>query len=139
MTLKKLTMILLSAGALSFGAYAAHAGNNQHGTPEEMSQKRLDHLKSALNLTEVQVYKIKTIYMQNGPKFQADHDQLKISTTDAQKKSAREKVKSDVEQQQAQISELLTPDQQKKFTAMIAKEAKHWKGDEGSQAPPEQK
>jgi Spy/CpxP family protein refolding chaperone len=122
MTLKKLSMVLLSAGALSFGAYAAMA---QHGSPEQMIQKRLDHLKTALSLNDAQVSKIKSIYEQNEPAMKADHEAVKSASGDAQKQSAEEKMRVEMEQVQSQVKAVLTPEQQTKFAEMIAKREAH--------------
>ncbi len=129
-------MILLSVAALSFGAYTAIA---ERGNPEEMIQKRIAHLKSALNLNDEQVSKIKSIYEQYEPAMKADREAVKSASGDAQKQAAEEKMRGEMGQVQSQIKAILTPEQQTKFAELISKREGHMQGGEGVQTPPQLK
>ena len=115
-------MVLLATGALSFGAYAAVAGSNQHGSPEQMIEKRLEHMKSELGLNDAQVAKIKTIFEQNEPAITADHNAVKAAAkgSDAQK-AAEQKMRAEMQEVQAQIMPILTTEQQTKWKDEMAK------------------
>ncbi len=136
MTMKKLTMILLAAGTIAFGGFAAIAGTH-HFSPE----KRLYHMKKALNLSDAQVTQIKTIYTQNKSEFKADHDAMKAAAkgSDA-KKAAFQKMRADRQAVKAQITPILTADQQTKWNAMMAKHEHGRRHDkDGDQAAPQAK
>lgn len=129
-------MIILAACALSFGAFAAFAGARHFG-PE----KRLEHMKKALNLTDAQVTQIKTIYEHNQAEFKADREAVKAAAkgSDA-KKAAFEKMRADMQAVKAQITPILTPEQQAKWQQMMAKhEHGHWHDKDGDKAAPAQK
>jgi Spy/CpxP family protein refolding chaperone len=130
MTLKKLSMILLATGALSFGAYVAVAGSNQHGSPEQMIEKRLEHMKSELGLNDAQVAKIETIYEQNEPAMKADRDAVKAAAkgSDAQKE-AEQKMRAEKQQVDSQIMPILTTEQQTKWKEEMAKHEGEHHGD----------
>ena len=122
--MKKLTMVILAACALSFGALAAMAGA-RHFRPE----KRLEHMKKALNLTDAQVAQIKTVYENNKAEFQSDRTAIKAAAkgSDA-RKAAFKKMRSDMQAMRTQITPILTPVQQAKLKQMMAKhrEHSHW-------------
>lgn len=128
-------MILLSAGAFSFGAYAAIA---QHGNPEEMIQKRVERLKSALNLNDEQVSKVKSIYEQYEPALKTDREAVR-SASGEQKQAAEEKLHGEMEQVQTQVKTILTPEQQTKFAELMSKREGHPQGSEGAQTAPQPK
>ncbi|HZK77132.1 MAG TPA: hypothetical protein VFD13_09505 [Candidatus Kapabacteria bacterium] len=132
MTMKKLTMILLAAGAISLGGFAAIASAH-HFSPE----KRTAHMKKALNLSDAQAAQIKTIYAQNKTEFKADHDAVKAAAkgSDA-KKAAFQKMRADRDAVKAQITPILTADQQAKWQQMMAK---HEHGHDKDGAAPAQK
>ncbi len=136
-------MVILAVGALTFGAFAAMA----HRSPEEMMQKRLDHMKTALNLSDAQVNQIKAIYQQNTATFKADRDAVKAAAkgSDA-KKAAFQKMRTDMQGVQAQVKNILTPEQQQKWEAERAKHEGHeghghWgkKGEGNNEAAPSNK
>jgi hypothetical protein len=134
--MKKLTMILLAAGAIAFGSFAAVAGMH-HFSPE----KRLEHMKKALNLSDAQAAQIQTIYKNNEATFKADREAVKAATkgTDA-KKAAFQKMRADMQAVKAQITPILNADQQTKWNEMMAKhEHGRWNGKDNDQATPQQK
>jgi Spy/CpxP family protein refolding chaperone len=130
MTLKKLSMVLLATGALSFGAYVAVAGSNQHGSPEQMIEKRLEHMKSELGLNDAQVAKIKTIYEQNAPTITADRNAVKAAEKGSEaQKAAEQKMHAEMQEVQSQIMPILTPEQQTKWKDEMAKHEGEHHGD----------
>lgn len=134
MKLKKLSMILLSAGALSFGAYLAHAGTHQRGNPDEMIQRHMDRLKSELNLTSDQSTKIKSIYERHEPEMKSNRAAFQSATSDAEKQSVMQKIRSESQSTDAEIKGVLTSEQATKYNQMISKrEQRNWNG---SQAAP---
>ena len=131
--MKKLTIIILAAVAIGVGGFAAvHA--SEHHSPE----KRIEHLKKALDLSDAQVAQIKDVYQKNEATFKADREAVKAAAkgSDA-RKAAFEKMRADREQVKTQISPILTADQQAKWQQMMAKH-RHgdWhKGDSDNDAP----
>ncbi len=134
LSIKKLAIVALAASALAFGTIAAVA---EHHSPE----KRLEHMKKALNLTDAQTAQIKTIYENNKAQFKSDREALKAAAkgSDA-KKTAFQKMRADREAVQAQIVPVLTADQQTKWQQLMAKhEHRHEKDGDKEEAAPQQK
>ena len=132
--MKKLTMILLTAGAIALGGFTAFAANGHHFSPE----KRLAHMKKALNLSDAQVAQIKDVYEKNEATFKADRDAMKAAAkgSDA-KKAAFQKMRADMQQVRAQITPILTQDQQTKWQQMMQKhEHGHWRDHDNDNAAP---
>ena len=122
-TIRKSLIALLACGTLALGSIAACA-HMQNRSPE----KRIEHMKAALNLTDAQVAQITTIYKQNEAAFKADHKAVKDAAKDSDaQKAAREKMKADMGQVQEQVKALLTPDQQAKWQELKAKHEAHEK------------
>ncbi len=136
MILKRLSIIVLAAAAISIGAYTAFA-SARHDGPE----KRIEHMKKALNLSDAQVSQIKTIYKNNQATFKADREAVKNAAdgSDA-KKAAFQKMRADMRAVRDQITPILTADQQAKWKDMMAKhEHGRWQRQEsGEQAAPQQ-
>ena len=129
-------MILLAASAICIGAFAASA-NARHHDPA----KRIEHMKKALNLSDAQVAQIKTIYQKNEATFKADREAMKAAAkgSDA-KKAAFQKMRADMQAVQAQVTPILTADQQAKWKEMMAKhEHGPWQDKDGDKAAPAQK
>ena len=123
--MKKFTMILLTAGAIALGGFTAFAANGHHFSPE----KRLAHMKKALNLTDAQVAQIKDVYKSNAATFKADRAAMKAAAkgSDA-KKDAFQKMRADMRAMRSQITPILTADQQAKWQQMMQKhEHGHWR------------
>jgi Spy/CpxP family protein refolding chaperone len=127
MTLRKLSMILLSAGAISFGAFTAVA---QRGNSDQMIEKRIEHMKSNLGLNDAQVAKIKAIYEQNEPAMKADRDAVKTAAKGSEaQKAAEQKMRVDMQQVHEQVMPILTPEQQTKLKEEMAKRESEHHGD----------
>ena len=79
-------------------------------------------MKKELNLTDAQATQIKAIYAQNEATFKADHEAVKAATKDSPaQQTAKAKMKADMENVKAQVTPILTADQQAKWKEMIAK------------------
>lgn len=89
------------------------AGENHekgsHDKMEHRSEKRLDHLKKKLNLTDEQQKKIQSIQESKREKKKAIHEQMKALHDETQ----------------AEIRAVLTPEQQAKFDEMKANRKEH--------------
>ncbi|HWF44764.1 MAG TPA: Spy/CpxP family protein refolding chaperone [Candidatus Kapabacteria bacterium] len=141
---RKTTVKALLVGAsLLVGSFAvAHA--MQHRDPSKMMEKRIERMKTDLNLSDAQVSQIKTIYKQNETTMKSDFDAMKAADkgSDAQK-AAREKMHGDMKDIQAQVKQVLTPDQQTKLHDQMAQRKEHWKDHDGDRnggnAQPESK
>ena len=123
-------MILLTAGAIALGGFTAFAAG-RHFSPE----KRLEHMKKALNLSDAQVAQIKDVYEKNEATFKADREAMKAAAkgSDA-KKAAREKMRADMQTMRSEITPILTPDQQAKWQQMMQKHQHRHRGDKDKDA-----
>ena len=74
-------------------------------------------------------------------KLRTDQDQVLelIEAGMYAKKAAREKMRSDMKNIQAQVKQVLTPDQQTKWQEQMAKHEGRWKDHDGGKAQPESK
>lgn len=133
MTLKKLSIVVLAAGALAFGTFTAKAGA-RYDSPE----KRVEHMKKELNLTDAQAAQIKTIFEKNEEAFKGDREAVKAAANDNAKKEAFEKMRADRDAVNAQIAPILNADQQTKWQQMMAKH-EHDRDKDGEEAAPQQK
>ena len=97
---------------IAFGVTSyAHAGNH--------IEKRIEHLKKIVQLTDAQAQQMRTIFDQNKEKLKADRQAVK-NATDANKAAAKAQFKQDRELMQTQMMAVLTPDQQQKLQAWKA-------------------
>lgn len=133
LSIKKTVIVLLSAGALAVGTIAG-TSYAEHRSPE----KRLEHMKKALNLTDAQAAQIKTVFENNKATFKADRKALKeaAKSSDA-KKAAFQKMRADRDAVKAQITPILTADQQAKWQQLMAKHEhrRDRDGDKDNDAP----
>jgi Spy/CpxP family protein refolding chaperone len=124
--MKKLTMILLAVAVLAMAPLATFA----HDTPDQKIEKRIEHMKAKLGLTDAQAAQIKTIYEQNAASMKADRDAVKAAEKGSEaQKSAEQKMRADRMQIESQILPILTPDQQTKLKEQIAKHESEHHGD----------
>ncbi len=121
--MKKTLIMLAVCGTLATGTLTACASGGHNFDPE----KRIEHMKKALNLTDAQAAQIKTIYANNEAAFKADHEAVKAAAKDSDaQKAAKAKMKADMAAVQVQVTPILTADQQTKWKEMMAKrEAEH--------------
>ena len=115
--MKKTLIALAVCGTLATGTLAACASGHRFD-PE----KRIEHMKKELNLTDAQANQIKAIYTQNEAAFKADHEAVKAAAKDSPaQQTAKAKMKADMENVKAQVTPILTADQQAKWKEMMAK------------------
>ena len=118
-------MILVASAMLAGAPLSIMAYSNDNGSPDKKIEKRIEHLKSKLSLTDDQVAKVKAVYMQNETLLTNDHNAVKAAAKESDaKKAAWQKMKADMQQVEAQVMPILTADQQTKLKEMIAKHEK---------------
>ena len=122
--------LIFVAGAITGALVAPHVGRHfmRPPRPEEMSRHMLEHLRSELNLTESQAAKIEPLIRETGREL----DQLRRDTT--------QRVRARLAESNAQISRLLTPEQQIRFEKMETEHRRHLRhrhgrGDEPATTP----
>ena len=118
-------MILVASAMLAGAPLSIMAYSNDNGSPDKKIEKRIEHLKSKLSLTDDQVAKVKAVYMQNETLLTNDHNAVKAAAKESDaKKAAWQKMKAYMQQVEAQVMPILTADQQTKLKEMIAKHEK---------------
>ncbi len=109
------TAIVLGS-AVAFGAVSyGHSGD-----PAKRMEKRIEHMKKNLGLTDQQATQMRAVFDQNKAKLMADKQAVK-NATNANKATAKAQFKADRESMMTQMHAVLTPDQQKKLDAWKAK------------------
>ncbi len=115
---------IVLGSAVAFGATSyAHGGD-----PSKRFEKRIEHMKKNLGLTDQQATQMRAIFDQNKVKLETDHDAVK-KAMDANKPAAKAQFKADREAMQQQMNAVLTPDQQAKLAARKAKHSEKEHGD----------
>jgi Spy/CpxP family protein refolding chaperone len=107
-----------TASAAWKGITAESATYSFNGNPSEKIDEHVTKLTKALGLTEQQAAQVKQILEANQPRMEADHKALK-DASDATRASAKAKVEADHAATASAIKGVLTPDQRKKFDAMM--------------------
>ena len=110
--------LILGAAFLTLGTFAMAQQNQkmQKMDPAQMEQKRADHMKqmqTELNLSEAQVAKIKTLQDQRMAERKQNAPQLQ-----AQRKAKMEMMQAKRDQHQAEMKQILTPEQYQKWEGM---------------------
>jgi len=82
-----------------------------HGNPAEMAQKRIEMMSQSLGLTSEQSEKLKEVMKAQAPEREKIKEDTSLSP-----EQKREKMKALREQSDKEISNLLTPEQQTKWT-----------------------
>lgn len=109
------TAIVLGS-ALTFGAVSyGHSGD-----PAKHMEKRIEHMKKNLGLSDQQITQMRAVFEQNKAKLMADKQAVK-NATDANKAAAKAQFKADRTAVMTQMNAVLTPDQQKKLQDWEAK------------------
>ena len=118
------TLIFL-AGAITGALVAPKVGRHfmRPPRPEEMSRHMLEHLQSELHLTESQATKIKPLIENTGREM----DQIRRDTT--------QRVRARIAETNAQISQLLTPEQEVSFQKLQAEHRRHLQHRHGADGP----
>lgn len=92
----------------------------QSGTHHMQHQSRLEWMSKELNLTDDQKDKIKPILDDEASKMKSVHDDTSLSQD-----QKRDKMKELRENTDSQINPILTPDQQKKYEDLKARQKAH--------------
>lgn len=82
-------------------------------SPEKMVERRMEHLKKALTLTDDQVGKIRPILENTAKEIKKIRDEKK-----GDRKAVMEAVRTQMKSADESINATLTPEQQKKFASM---------------------
>ena len=110
--------IILSAAFLAIGTFAMaqqNMGKMQRRDPAQMEQRRADNMKqmqSDLNLTTAQVAQINALHDKKMADRKANAPQMQ-----ANRKAKMEMVKGNQDQWNAEMKQILTPDQYQKWQA----------------------
>jgi Spy/CpxP family protein refolding chaperone len=103
------SLVIIGLAFLASGVFAQPGGK---GSPEQMVERRIQHLTKTLALTPDQVSKIKPILENNAKEFAKIREEKK-GDRKAMMLAAQERMESN----DKEISALLTPEQQTKFAA----------------------
>ncbi len=124
--MNKLLMILVAAAILMVAPLASIANE----TPDQKIEKRIEHMKSELGLSDAQVEKVTAIYKENESILTNDRNAVKAAEKGSEaQKSAEQKMRADMQQIESQILPILTPEQQTKLKEQIAKHEREHHGD----------
>lgn len=111
-----LTGLVLIATSLLAQPPVPPPGKGPRIAPEKMAERRTNHLKKALKLTDEQVSKIQPIILNGAQQGRKIAEEKK-----GDRKAAVEAMKTTMEATDKEISAVLTADQQKKFEEMRGK------------------
>jgi|GEM_PF-1653705 len=111
-----LTGLVLIATSLLAQPPVPPPGKGPRIAPEKMAERRTNHLKKALKLTDEQVSKIQPIILNGAQQGRKIAEEKK-----GDRKAAAEAMKTSMEATDKEISAVLTADQQKKFEEMRGK------------------
>lgn len=111
-----LTGLVLIATSLLAQPPVPSPGKGPRIAPEKMAERRTNHLKKALKLTDEQVSKIQPIILNGAQQGRKIAEEKK-----GDRKAAAEAMKTAMETTDKEISAVLTADQQKKFEEMRGK------------------
>jgi len=114
-TVKILSLTLLMSVLCVGMTFAQQQGQKVKATPEERAAKRMEMMKQTLNLTPDQVTKLQAIQTE----FAKDQDQAQ-----AAKKGNWQDMKAKREAYDAQVKEILTPEQYQKYQDLRASKMK---------------
>lgn len=111
-----LTGLVLIATSLLAQPPVPPPGKGPRMAPEKMAERRTDHLKKALKLTDEQVGKIQPIILKGAQEGRKIFEEKK-----GDRKAVAEAMKTNMDATDKEISAVLTADQQKKFEKMRGK------------------
>lgn len=140
-----LFVVSLLAVLLTFGSYvrgalqerqlatasANNAGNPGAGgfNPQQMAARRLEQMTQQLQLTAEQSAKIKAIYDSEAPRTKVIYDDTTLT-----RQQRRDKMRPIRAESDAQIKQVLTPEQQTKFDEMQTQRRAQFGGTRGGRA-----
>lgn len=105
---------------------ATPGGTNQGGRGGFNPAQRLEMMAKTLNLTEPQKAQVKTIQDEMAPKMQAIRDNTSLSRE--QRRAQMQPIRTEM---QDRIKQVLTPEQQTKYDAMMAQMRARFGGNGG--------
>lgn len=111
-----LTGLMLIATSLFAQPPGPPRGREHRIAPEKMAERRTNHLKKALALTDEQASKIQPIILKS-----AEQGKKIVEEKKGDRKAIAEAMKTTIEATDKEISAVLTADQQKKFEEMRGK------------------
>lgn len=93
-----------------------HAGKSDPKmTPEQRVEKRLEKMKTKLNLTDAQVNNLRTIMREDAANLKATREAVKSAQGAEAKKAARQKMFAEMKTSKERISAVLTEEQRTKM------------------------
>ena len=134
MTMKK---ILFAAVALIFSvsmfAQAPQRGERREFKPEEMATRMADGMKKELNLNDEQYKSVYNLYLKRGEEMKARRDKGQQGQQ-VDREARREEMKKNQEAMNAELKQILTPEQYTKYEEMLKKQQQH-RGQGGPRGP----
>ena len=122
MTMKK---ILFAAVALIFSvsmfAQAPQRGERREFKPEEMATRMADGMKKELNLNDEQYKSVYNLYLKRGEEMKARRDKGQQGQQ-VDREARREEMKKNQEAMNAELKQILTPEQYTKYEEMLKKQ-----------------
>ena len=129
--MKKIVLVLaIALMGIAMNAQSPRHHHDKGGNPEQMVERRVDHLNKIVGLTEAQKAEVVKIYTQEIDAMAKEREALsaqgqKARPDEAEMKARREKMESRRAATDAKIEALLTPEQAAKYA-----EFKSHKGDQ---------
>lgn len=134
MTMKK---ILFAAVALIFSvsmfAQAPQRGERREFKPEEMATRMADGMKKELNLNDEQYKSVYNLYLKRGEEMKARRDKGQQGQQ-VDREARREEMKKNQEAMNAELKQILTPEQYTKYEEMLKKQQQR-RGQGGPRGP----
>ena len=120
MKMKALLIALIFGGAIALaGVATAQDSGRPMLTRQQMIEKRLAHMKKALQLTDAQSAQLRSIWEQNAEKMKSDLATVRNSAKGTPaRKDAVAQMKADGQSLRHQMAAVLTPEQRREFKRM---------------------
>lgn len=129
--------ILFAAVALIFSvsmfAQAPQRGERREFKPEEMATRMADGMKKELNLNDEQYKSVYNLYLKRGEEMKARRDKGQQGQQ-VDREARREEMKKNQEAMNAELKQILTPEQYTKYEEMLKKQQQH-RGQGGPRGP----
>ena len=129
--------ILFAAVALIFSvsmfAQAPQRGEHREFKPEEMATRMADGMKKELNLNDEQYKSVYNLYLKRGEEMKARRDKGQQGQQ-VDREARREEMKKNQEAMNAELKQILTPEQYTKYEEMLKKQQQH-RGQGGPRGP----
>lgn len=129
--------ILFAAVALIFSvsmfAQAPQRGERREFKPEEMATRMADGMKKELNLNDEQYKSVYNLYLKRGEEMKARRDKGQQGQQ-VDREARREEMKKNQEAMNAELKQILTPEQYTKYEEMLKKQQQR-RGQGGPRGP----